>query len=151
MTPGNTRVTILMADDDEEDCLMARDALRESRILNDLRVVHDGEELLDYLYRRGRFTTDAPRPGLILLDLNMPRMDGREALQAIKSDPALRAIPIVVLTTSKAEEDIMRSYDLAANSFITKPVTFAGLVEIMRDVGHYWLEIVDLPSTQEHT
>lgn len=151
MTPGNTRVTILMADDDEEDCLMARDALRESRILNDLRVVHDGEELLDYLYRRGRFTTDAPRPGLILLDLNMPRMDGREALQAIKSDPALRAIPIVVLTTSKAEEDIVRSYELAANSFITKPVTFAGLVEIMRDVGHYWLEIVDLPAAREHT
>jgi CheY-like chemotaxis protein len=149
MIARSASVTILMADDDEEDCLMARDALQESRILNDLRIVHDGEQLLDYLYRRGRFASDAPRPGLILLDLNMPRMDGREALQAIKSDPALRAIPVVVLTTSKAEEDIVRSYELAANSFITKPVTFAGLVDVMRDVGHYWLEIVDLPAPQE--
>jgi CheY-like chemotaxis protein len=147
MTTSPTTVTILMADDDEEDCLMARDALQEGRILNDLRVVHNGEELLDYLHRRGRFAEgDAPRPGLILLDLNMPRMDGREALRAIKSDPELRAIPIVVLTTSKAEEDIVRSYELAANSFISKPVTFAGLVDVMRDIGHYWLEIVDLPA-----
>jgi CheY-like chemotaxis protein len=149
MNNSATTVTILMADDDEEDCLMARDALQEGRILNDLRVVHNGEELLDYLHRRGRFAdADAPRPGLILLDLNMPRMDGREALRAIKSDPELRAIPIVVLTTSKAEEDIVRSYELAANSFISKPVTFAGLVDVMRDIGHYWLEIVDLPAGQ---
>ena len=149
MNNSATTVTILMADDDEEDCLMARDALQEGRILNDLRVVHNGEELLDYLHRRGRFAdTDAPRPGLILLDLNMPRMDGREALRAIKNDPELRAIPIVVLTTSKAEEDIVRSYELAANSFISKPVTFAGLVDVMRDIGHYWLEIVDLPAGQ---
>ena len=147
MNNSATTVTILMADDDEEDCLMARDALQEGRILNDLRVVHNGEELLDYLHRRGRFAdADAPRPGLILLDLNMPRMDGREALREIKGDPVLRAIPVVVLTTSKAEEDIIRSYELAANSFITKPVTFAGLVAVMRDIGHYWLEIVDLPA-----
>jgi CheY-like chemotaxis protein len=138
-------LTILMADDDEEDCLMAQEAFRECRIVNDLRVVHDGEELMDYLRRHGSYA-DAPRPGLILLDLNMPRMDGREALKEIKGDPDLRVIPVIVLTTSKAEEDIIRSYQLNANSFITKPVTFGGLVDVMRDLGRYWLEIVDLPA-----
>ena len=139
-------VTILMADDDEEDCLLTREALAESRLLNDLRIVHDGEELLEYLRRRGRYANaDAPRPGLILLDLNMPRKDGREALREIKADPALCAIPVVVLTTSQADEDIVRSYQLAASSYITKPVNFEGLVEVMRELGHYWFDIVDLP------
>ena len=140
-------ITILLADDDEDDRLMTRDALRDARLHNDLRFVIDGVDLMDYLHRRGRHAnpSDSPRPGLILLDLNMPRMDGREALRAIKQDTDLRSIPVVVLTTSKAEEDIVRTYDLGVNSFITKPVTFLGLVEVMKVFSRYWLEIVDLP------
>ncbi|WNN89870.1 response regulator [Gloeocapsopsis dulcis] len=147
MRRRRTTVTILMADDDEDDCMLAREAFAESRLANDLHFVPDGEELMDYLYQRGKYTAAiiAPRPGLILLDLNMPRKDGREALKEIKADPNLRQIPVVVLTTSKAEEDIYRSYDLGANSFITKPVTFASLVEVMRTIGKYWFEIVELP------
>ncbi len=140
-------IVILLADDDEEDRMLAADAMRESRVANDLRFVEDGEELLDYLYKRGSYSGPdaAPTPGLILLDLNMPRKDGREALREIKADPDLRRIPVVVLTTSKAEEDIYRTYDLGANSFITKPVSFDGLVNVMRDIGRYWIEIVELP------
>jgi CheY-like chemotaxis protein len=145
--PLGKPIVSLLADDDEEDRMLAADALEESRVVNDLRFVADGDELLDYLYRRGRFSDpeSAPSPGLILLDLNMPRKDGREALREIKADPDLRRIPIVVLTTSKAEEDIYRTYDLGANSFITKPVSFDGLVSVMRDIGRYWIEIVELP------
>ena len=140
-------VTILVADDDEEDRAMTEEALKESRLANDLRFVTDGEELIDYLNHRGPFSsTAAPTPGLILLDLNMPRKDGREALAEIKADPRLRQIPIVVLTTSKAEEDIVRSYDLGVSSFITKPVTFDGLVTAMRVFSEYWFELVALPS-----
>lgn len=140
-------IVILLADDDEEDRMLAADALEESRVVNDLRFVQDGEELLDYLYHRGRYAEpgSSPTPGLVLLDLNMPRKDGREALKEIKADPDLRRIPVVVLTTSKAEEDIYRTYDLGANSFITKPVSFEGLVAVMRDIGRYWIEIVELP------
>ena len=147
MKGRQTTVTILMADDDDDDCMLAREALIESRLANELRIVNDGEELMDYLYHRGRYTLEShsPRPGLILLDLNMPKKDGREALKEIKADPHLRKIPIVVLTTSKAEEDIYRSYDLGANSFIIKPVTFAALVEVMKTIGKYWFEIVELP------
>ena len=146
--PPPVPITILYADDDEDDRMLVHDALREARLINDLRFVEDGEQLLDYLHHRGRYTdaTAAPRPGLILLDLNMPRMDGREALAAIKSDPMLRRIPVVVLTTSKAEEDVLRTYDLGVNSFITKPVTFDGLVDIMRVLGKYWFGIVELPE-----
>jgi CheY-like chemotaxis protein len=144
---GPKSITILLADDDADDRMLAQDALKESRLANDLRFVENGEELMDYLRRQGRFADAAasPTPGLILLDLNMPRKDGREALREIKSDPALRHIPIVVLTTSKAEEDIYRTYDLGVNSFITKPVTFDGLVNVMRTLGTYWFEIVELP------
>lgn len=144
-------ITILLADDDADDRMLARDALVESRVANDLHFVEDGEQLLDYLYRRGQYESpeSSPRPGLILLDLNMPRKDGREALQEIKADPSLRHIPIVVLTTSKAEEDIYRTYDLGVNSFITKPVTFDGLVKVMKVLGRYWFEIVELPPRQE--
>ena len=142
-----TVLTILMADDDEDDCLLAQEALIESRLANNLHIVCDGEQLMDYLYRRDKYRDIdlSPRPGLILLDLNMPKKDGREALKQIKADANLRQIPIVILTTSKADEDIYRSYDLGANSFITKPVTFSGLVEVMKTIGKYWFEIVELP------
>jgi two-component system response regulator len=141
-------IVILMADDDADDRMLTKDALAESRVLNDLRFVEDGEELLDYLKGRGAYTDreQSPRPGLILLDLNMPKKDGREALKEIKADPELRRIPIVVMTTSKAEEDVYRSYDLGASSFITKPVTFDRLVELMRTMGQYWVEFVELPD-----
>lgn len=147
LQPGQT-ITILIADDDEDDRLMARDALQESKLVNDLHFVEDGEELMDFLYRRGKYQApaSAPRPGLILLDLNMPRKDGREALQEIKTDPDLRQIPVVVLTTSKAEEDIFRSYDLGVNSFISKPITFDGLAKIMQSLVSYWFCIVKLPE-----
>lgn len=126
---------------------MAKEALEESRLLNPLATVEDGEELLEYLRRTGKYThlVDKPLPGLILLDLNMPRMDGREALKEIKSDRNLCHIPIIVLTTSKAEEDIYRTYNLGVNSFITKPVSFNSLVDLMKNLGKYWFEIVTLP------
>ena len=145
-------ITILLADDDEEDRLMTKDALTESRLANDVRFVADGEELTDYLFRRGAYAEPdtAPRPGLILLDLNMPKKDGREVLVEIKSDPDLRQIPVVVLTTSKTGEDIVRTYALGVNSFITKPVTFDGLVEAMTVFSHYWFEIVALPTNGNH-
>ena len=136
-----------MADDDADDRLLAKDALAECRIPGELHFVENGEELLDYLQRRGRFTTLAsfPRPGLILLDLNMPKKDGREALREIKAHPDLRKIPVVVLTTSKADTDISQIYDLGANSFISKPVTFESLVNVMKILGNYWCQIVELP------
>lgn len=138
-------IHLLMADDDADDRQMTREALEESRVLNDIGFVEDGEQLMDYLHHRGRYAAGTPRPDLILLDLNMPRKDGREALAEIKSNPALRQIPVVVLTTSKAEEDIFRSYDLGVNSYVTKPVTFQGLVEVMRGLGNYWVQLVQLP------
>lgn len=141
-------MTILMAEDDPEDRMLATEGFEESKLVNDLRFVKDGEELMDYLYRRGEYSEpeNAPRPGLILLDLNMPRKDGREALEEIKADPNLRSIPVIVLTVSKVEEDIMRSYDSGANSYISKPVTFVGLVEVLRSLSVCWLEIVELPT-----
>jgi CheY-like chemotaxis protein len=140
-------VVILMADDDADDRLMTRDALQESRLVNEIRFVCDGEELMEYLLQRGRYQEPAaaPRPGVILLDLNMPRKDGREALREIKQHPDLRRIPVIVLTTSEAEEDILRTYDLGANSYITKPVTFEGLVNVLKTLGQYWFDIVELP------
>jgi len=140
-------VVILIAEDDEDDRLMAKEALEENRLANEIRFVVDGEDLTDYLKCLGKYTEpgSAPRPGLILLDLNMPRKDGREALKEIKADPNLRQIPIIVLTTSKAEEDIYRSYDLGVNSFITKPVSFTALAEVMKTLAKYWFEIVELP------
>jgi CheY-like chemotaxis protein len=151
MKNESTPISILLADDDEEDRMLACEALAESRLTNQIYCVTDGEDLMDYLYRRGKYSppAEAPRPGLILLDLNMPKKDGREALRELKSDPDLRHIPIVVLTTSKAEEDIYRSYESGASSFISKPVTFNGLVEVMKGLGRYWFEMVDLPRRQE--
>ncbi|MCU0877261.1 MAG: response regulator [Pirellulaceae bacterium] len=149
MSSRNTKpITILMADDDADDRQMTLEAFGESRLANDLRFVEDGAELMDYLFHRNRYADpqNAPRPGLILLDLNMPKMDGREALQAIKSDPDLKTIRVVVMTTSKADEDILRTYDLGAESYVTKPVTFQALVDVIATMGRYWLEIVELPS-----
>lgn len=140
------KVTILVADDDEDDRLMTLEAFEEVKILNQLVFVKDGVELLDYLYRRGTFANaDAVRPGLILLDLNMPRIDGREALTAIKKDESLKSIPITIFTTSKAEEDVVRSYNLGVNCFITKPVTYTGLVEVVKQLNSFWFELVELP------
>ena len=144
-------ITILVADDDPDDRQMTEDALREARLANDVRFVADGVELIDYLRRRGDYASaaDAPRPGFVLLDLNMPRMDGREALEVIKADVELRRIPVVILTTSRAEEDVYRSYDLGVAGYIAKPVTFDGLVTAMKDIGRYWFELVELPSQGE--
>ena len=140
-------IIILYAEDDPEDRMLVEDAMEESRLANELDFVDDGEELMDYLHRRGKYTglSNTPLPGLILLDLNMPKKDGREALEEIKADPNLRRIPIVVLTTSKAEEDILRTYDLGVSGFIIKPVTFESLVSIMKTVSKYWFEIVEPP------
>jgi len=139
---------ILMAEDDSDDRLLVKDALAECRWEGDLRFVENGEELLDYLMRRGKYSQSAiaPRPGLILLDLNMPRKDGREALREIKTDAELRRIPVVVFTTSKADTDIGRLYDLGANSFISKPIQFDALVSVMRILGQYWFRTVELPT-----
>ena len=147
MSNSKRPITILMADDDADDRQMTKEAFDEARLANDLRFVEDGVELLDYLNRRGKFAdpADSPRPSLILLDLNMPRKDGREALRELKADPRFRPIRVVILTTSKAEEDIARTYDLTATSYIAKPVTFDSLVEVVRALGKYWLEIVELP------
>jgi CheY-like chemotaxis protein len=141
-------ITILIADDDTDDRMMVKEALDECRLVNKVVFVGDGVELLAYLRRQGQYAApdSAPRPGLILLDLNMPKMDGREALREIKADPTLRRTPIVVMTTSKAEEDIYRTYDLGVSSYVTKPVSFESLVEVMQAIGHYWFEIVALPN-----
>ena len=137
-----------MADDDEDDRRSVAKAWNIARAANPIKFVNDGEELMDYLHHRGKFSdlSEWRRPGIILLDLNMPKKDGREALREIKADPELRQIPVIVLTTSKAEEDIYRTYDLGANSFITKPVTFMSLIELVQILGKYWIEIVELPS-----
>jgi len=148
MSKEGKMITILLADDDPDDRQLTRDAFAQNRLADQLDCVEDGEELMDYLHRRGRYENlnGSPLPGLILLDLNMPRKDGREALKEIKADPVLRRIPIDVLTTSKAEEDILRSYDLGVNSYVTKPVTFKSLVELIKVLGQYWFEVVRLPQ-----
>lgn len=140
-------ITILMAEDDPDDRLLTQEALTEGRLTNGIYFVGGGIELMDYLYQRGKHADPAssPKPDIILLDLNMPRMDGREALAEIKAEPGLRSIPIVVLTTSKAEEDIIKSYDLGVSGFISKPITFESLVKAMKVVSEYWFSIVKLP------
>jgi len=141
-------IVILIADDDPEDRMLVKEALEESRLTNKMEFVENGQELVDYLKNHGKYADKEkyPTPGLILLDLNMPKKDGREALKEIKADAHLRAIPVVVLTTSKAEEDILKTYDLGVSSFITKPVTFSALVDVMKTVTKYWFEIVELPK-----
>lgn len=151
MTPTTHKsIVILMADDDADDRLLARDAFHECQLNRELEFVENGEELMDYLRHHGKYAArpDERLPGLILLDLNMPRKDGREALQEIKSDPELRRIPVVIFTTSRADTDIGRVYDLGANSFITKPVAFDALVDVMRALGQYWINTVELPNAR---
>lgn len=150
MQPDIEPITILLADDDEEDRMLTAEALEEARLANEIKTVEDGEELMDYLHRRGRYSDPelSPRPGLILLDLNMPKKDGRQALKEIKEVSELRSIPVVVLTTSKTEEDILKTYDLGVNSFITKPVSFNGMIDIMKALALYWFEIVRLPKSK---
>ena len=147
MMRSSLPIRILVAEDDADDRLMIKDAFEESRLGNPVDFVEDGVQLMDYLLRQGEYANlgDCPYPGFILLDLNMPRKDGRTALKEIKANPILQRIPIIVLTTSKAEEDIVRTYNLGVNSFICKPVTFESLVEIVKTVGRYWIEIVALP------
>jgi len=139
-------ISILMADDDEDDRFLLKKGFDAAKLNNPLKFVVDGQDLLDYLKHEGNYThlTDADLPGIILLDLNMPKKDGREALKEIKADPKLRRIPIVILTTSKAEEDIVRTYDLGAASYIAKPVTFPALMETVQAIGKYWFDIVEL-------
>jgi CheY-like chemotaxis protein len=139
---------IVMAEDDLDDRLLIKDALAESNWPADLRFVDNGEEMMDYLTRSGRYAdaNDSPRPNLILLDLNMPRKDGREVLREMKSHGSLKRIPVVVLTTSKADTDIEKMYELGANSFISKPIQFDSLVKLMRLLSQYWLQTVELPN-----
>jgi len=147
MSLGARGITVLMAEDDADDRMLARDAWEESRPASELKFVEDGEQLLDYLRHRGRYTgrNAAPPPSIILLDLNMPKKDGREALREIKTDPLLKKIPVIILTTSRAEEDVTKSYDLGVNSFIVKPARFESLVEVMRCLAEYWFGVVELP------
>ncbi len=143
-------VTILLAEDDPEDRYLIGEALTECRISHELRVVENGEQLIDYLYRRRPYTDDieSPLPGLIILDLNMPLMDGREVLEVIKADPGLKRIPVVVFTNSKADEDILRSYDLGVSGYFTKPVSYMGLLNTINAISTYWLKMASLPPEE---
>jgi len=146
MNEYGRRGTVLIAEDDEEDLLLIQEALEESGNTGDVRSVKDGADLMDYLHRQGSYLEAPPsRPVLILLDLRMPRKDGFEALREIREDPDLRLIPVVILSTSRLEEDIQRGYELGANSYIAKPETFEGLVAAMRILEKYWFEAVLLP------
>jgi CheY-like chemotaxis protein len=144
MTQASVPIDILLVEDDPGDVLMTREAFAYHKIRNPLHVAEDGVEALRFLNREGRFR-DAPRPGLILLDLNLPRKDGRELLGELKQHPDLRTIPVVVLTTSEAEEDVLRSYQLHANAYVTKPVDFEKFVEVVRKIDEFWVTVVRLP------
>ena len=145
------RASVLLVEDDPGDQALTRRALQKGRIKIDLTVVDDGEKALDYLLRRGAYADPelSPRPDLVLLDLNLPRLDGRQVLEAIRSDPDVRRIPVVALTTSKQEEDIVRTYDLGVNSYITKPVDIDQFVEMLRHLGNYWFQVVVLPPLSD--
>ncbi|MFG1640045.1 response regulator [Amycolatopsis sp. NPDC049252] len=144
MSEALAPIDILLVEDDPGDVLMTQEAFEHHKIRNTLHIASDGVEALRFLRREGPFA-DAPRPGLVLLDLNLPRKDGREVLGEIKQDPALRTIPVVVLTTSEAEEDILRSYDLHCNAYVTKPVDFEKFVEVVRQIDDFWVTVVQLP------
>ncbi len=140
-------ISILVADDDPDDRMMIEEAFLENRFANEIAFVEDGEQLLAYLRHEDGYANNAgkPYPGIILLDLNMPKKDGRETLRELKADPELCRIPVIVLTTSEAEEDIVKTYGLGVSSFITKPVSFQGLVDAVRVICQYWIQIVALP------
>ncbi len=145
----NDSIVILMADDDPDDRLLTKEALEKNKLSNPLYFVEDGEQLMDFLlHRNGYSPENAPKPGIILLDLNMPKKDGRETLAEIKASNELKSIPVIILTTSKADEDIVKSYNLGVNSFITKPVSFNELVQVIAKVGQYWFQIVQLPKSE---
>ncbi|BBY38776.1 two-component system response regulator [Mycobacterium mantenii] len=144
-TPEGRAIDILLVEDDPGDELITREAFEHNKLKNRLHVAHDGEEGLNYLYRRGEFA-DAPRPDLILLDLNLPKYDGRQLLEKIKSDPDLARIPVVVLTTSSAEEDILKSYKLHANAYVTKPVDLDQFMKAVRQIDEFFVQVVRLPG-----
>jgi CheY-like chemotaxis protein len=142
--PDQAPIDVLLVEDDPGDVLMTREAFEENKVANRLAVVSDGAEAMQYLRREGEYA-EAPTPDLVLLDLNLPRMDGREVLAAMKSDEALRSIPVVVLTTSEAEEDVLRSYSLHANAYVTKPVDFSRFIEVVRQIDDFFVSVVRLP------
>ena len=155
MSSRNNRTknaTILLVEDDPGDQELTRRALEEDVVRTDLRIVNDGKEALDYLHREGAFTDpeDSPRPDLILLDLNMPRVDGRQVLEQVRQNPDISRIPVIALTTSDEEEDVLRSYDLGCKSFIKKPVEIDTFIETIRELQHYWFELVTLPADSPH-
>jgi len=137
-------IDVLLVEDDPGDVLMTREALTSAKVLHNLHVVDNGEAAVAFLRREGQYA-DAPRPDLVFLDLNLPRMDGREVLSIVKADDALRRIPVVVLTTSEAEEDVLRSYDLHANAYVTKPVDFSGFMRVVRQIDDFFVTIARLP------
>jgi CheY-like chemotaxis protein len=142
--PGR-QIEVLLVEDDPGDVLMTKEAFHDYKLSNQLHVVTDGAEAMEFLRRQGEHA-DAPRPDLVLLDLNLPRMDGREVLQAIKSDPDLASIPVVILTTSEAEEDVLRSYSLHANAYVTKPVDFDRFIQVVRQIDEFFVTVVRLPT-----
>ncbi len=148
MSTGGIPIEILLVEDDPDDVLLTRKALDEGRMLNNLHVVRDGVEAMEFLYQRGQYS-DAPRPGIVLLDLNMPRKDGREVLAEVKSDEHLKSIPVIVLTTSEAEQDILKSYNLHANAYVPKPVDPDEFVRVIRSFDSFWLSVVKLPCPGE--
>ena len=142
--PGR-QIEVLLVEDDPGDVLMTKEAFEDYKLKNQLHVVNDGSEAMAFLRQQGQYA-DAPRPDLVLLDLNLPRMDGREVLQAIKSDPDLASIPVVILTTSEAEEDVLRSYSLHANAYVTKPVDFDRFIQVVRQIDEFFVTVVRLPT-----
>jgi two-component system, chemotaxis family, response regulator Rcp1 len=141
-------IEILLVEDSPADVLIAREALTEAKLLNKIHVAEDGVEAMDFLHRKGKFAS-SPRPDLILLDLNLPRKNGREVLAEIKADDELRTIPVVVLTTSRSEEDILKSYNLHANCYVVKPVEFDSFVKAVQSIRHFWFSVVTLPPPEE--
>ena len=145
MSEAQKQIDVLLVEDDPGDVLMTREAFEENKVVNRLAVVSDGASAMQYLRREGEYA-DAPTPDMVLLDLNLPRMDGREVLAAMKSDPELRRIPVVVLTTSEAEEDVLRSYSLHANAYVTKPVDFQRFIDVVRQIDDFFVSVVRLPA-----
>ena len=145
MENSTRSIEILLVEDNPGDARLTVEAMREAKVRNRMHVVEDGVEAMEFLRRQGRFG-EAPRPDLILLDLNLPRKDAREVLAEVKADPALKRIPVVILTTSRAEEDVLRAYDLHANCYVTKPVDLAQFMKIVSQIDEFWVKVVTLPG-----